>query len=230
MKTNFRPDLSIDSTYKVLDIGGGMNPHPQANYVLDMEDFETVKSYGNPEKLGRFGAETWIVHDICSSKPFPFTDHFFDFAVCTHVLEDVRDPLRVCEEMQRVAKAGYIEVPSIESELTHNLESHHYAGRLHHRWLVEVTDTGLKFTMKPHFVNGYWKTQIPRHWWKTDPKTDVRGLFWKDQFTVEEMHYHYEQLQTFLEEFVRRHRVYPALRYQTWDNLKALKKIITSIL
>ena len=39
-------------------------------------------------------------------------DGFFDFAICSHTLEDVCDPVWVCEELARVAKAGYIEVPS----------------------------------------------------------------------------------------------------------------------
>ena len=52
------------------------------------------------------------------TEPWPFADDFFDFAVCTFTLEDVRDPIRVCEEMSRVAKAGYVEVPSLLDELS----------------------------------------------------------------------------------------------------------------
>jgi len=40
-----------------------------------------------------------------------------DFVSCSHVLEDLRDPIRVCEEIVRVGKRGYIEVPSKTAEL-----------------------------------------------------------------------------------------------------------------
>gem|GEM_PF-6800036 len=32
----------------------------------------------------------------------------FDFVVCSHTLEDVRNPGRGCEEILRVGKAGYL--------------------------------------------------------------------------------------------------------------------------
>jgi hypothetical protein len=31
--------------------------------------------------------------------------------ICSHTLEDIRDPLWVCSEMIRIGKAGYIELP-----------------------------------------------------------------------------------------------------------------------
>ena len=231
MLTKSRPDpLPINDTNLVIDIGGGLNPHPRANYVLDMQDFATVKPYNNSEKIGRFTSDTWIVHDICSSKPFPFPDKFFDFAICTHVLEDVRDLLRVCEEIQRVAKAGYIEVPSMESEITHNLETRHYAGRWHHRWLVEVTEGDLIFRYKPHFVNGYWKTQLPRSWWKKNaPERDIRGLLWKDSFKYQEMYYSQREFIKFLEHFVQERQGYPNFRYYLFDWLKSFKHTIKSL-
>lgn len=225
MLTKSRPDpLPISDTDLVLDIGGGMNPHPRADYVLDLKTYTDAKCYGNPEKIGRFSSETWIVHDLCSSKPFPFPDQYFDFAICTHLLEDVRDPVRVCEEMLRVAKAGYIEVPSVESELTRNLESYYYVGRWHHRWLVEINEEGLLFRYKPHFVNGYWKTQIPRSWWKNPPESDIQGLVWRENFCFNEVHYSYNDLLIFIEDFVRERQVYSRFSLSAWEFLRTIKK------
>lgn len=225
-KVTTRPNpLPIADSDRVLDIGGGMNPHPRADYVIDLEDFETLKSYGNLEKIGRFNSETWIVHDICSDKPFPFPDKYFDFAICTHVLEDIRDPLKVCREIQRIAKAGYIEIPSVESELTCNLESRHYVGRWHHRWLVEITEKGLNFRMKPHQVNGYWKTQIPRSWWRKNSASQIQGFLWTSQFECQEIYYNYDELEHYLETFVEERNVYPRYRYRFWDSLKKVKSI-----
>jgi ubiquinone/menaquinone biosynthesis C-methylase UbiE len=47
----------------------------------------------------------------------PYEDKEFDFVYCRHVLEDLIYPFRVIKEMQRVAKAGYIETPSPMAEL-----------------------------------------------------------------------------------------------------------------
>ena len=67
----------------------------------------------------RFGTDTWVTRDMCDPEPWPFADDVFDFAICTFTLEDIRDPVRVCAEMSRVARAGYIEVPSLLDELSH---------------------------------------------------------------------------------------------------------------
>jgi hypothetical protein len=114
------------------------------------------------EGLARLGAffrdfpipkENWTVHDICSSKPFPYEEKFFDFAICSPTLEDVRDPIRVCEELARVSKAGYIEVPSILTELTMGVEGNRpWVGYAHHRWLIDLSDDQVRALLKPHFL------------------------------------------------------------------------------
>ena len=103
---------------KVVDVGGGASPFPRADWVIDALPFEYRGggSDGNAgEKLGiaqRFSKDTWITVDLCDRQPWPVPDQSFDFAICSHLLEDVRDPIWVCSELRRVAKAGYIEVPS----------------------------------------------------------------------------------------------------------------------
>jgi len=96
----------------VLDVGGWADPMPRADWVMDLMPYETRGLYGEAgdSDAERFGPETWIVRDICAREPFPFADGEVDFVVCSHTLEDIRDPLWVCSELTRVAKAGYIEV------------------------------------------------------------------------------------------------------------------------
>jgi ubiquinone/menaquinone biosynthesis C-methylase UbiE len=61
--------------------------------------------------------ERWA--DLEVSRPFvladtnhlPFADKAFDFVVASHVLEHSTDPARFLDELQRVARAGYIETP-----------------------------------------------------------------------------------------------------------------------
>jgi hypothetical protein len=74
--------------------------------------------------------------------------------VCSHVLEDVRDPVWVCSEMSRIAKAGYVETPSRVVEQSRGVESPRYAGFCHHRWLVMRRAGVLEFRHKPHLLHG----------------------------------------------------------------------------
>ena len=102
---------------------------------------------GQAERVTR---ETWVQLDLCARERWPFEDNQFDFALCTHVLEDLRDPIWVCSEISRIAKAGSIEVPSRVEEQSLGVEHPRYAGYYHHRWLVSENDGALEFRFKPH--------------------------------------------------------------------------------
>jgi SAM-dependent methyltransferase len=135
----------------ILDVGGWANPWNRADYVLDSGPYETRKlGYHGVGKLPkgtffldplpgeRFTKKTWVVHDACSDQPFPFPDKMFDFAVCSHTLEDVQNPVRICQELARVAKAGYLETPSRLAEQTVSSDSRNLVGFVHHFWMVEM--------------------------------------------------------------------------------------------
>src|SRR3954454_9023579 len=130
----------------VLDVGGWAQPLERADWVIDLMPYETRGLYGYDKASAseRFTADTWVVHDICAREPWPFSDGQFDFAVCSHTLEDVRDPVWVCSELQRVARAGYVEVPALVEELTWGIQGE-WVGWTHHRWLCEPEEGGLTF-------------------------------------------------------------------------------------
>jgi hypothetical protein len=144
----------------VLDVGGWSSPNPRADWVIDLGSYETrgwyewglgaTLEHDSPE---RYAADTWLQLDACGPAPWPFEDGMFDFAICSHTLEDVRDPIGVCAEMMRVSKAGYIETPAAVIELTRGIQSPLWCGWDHHRWLVEHESDGLVFRAKPHHVH-----------------------------------------------------------------------------
>jgi hypothetical protein len=138
----------------VLDVGGGVRPLARADWVIDAIAYEQRGALGwNGDPKGeRFAPGTWVQRDICERERWPFTDRQFDFAVCSHTLEDVRDPVWVASELQRVAAAGYIEVPALREELTYGIQGP-WVGWGHHRWLVSIDGSRIEFVFKHHVVN-----------------------------------------------------------------------------
>ena len=170
----------------VLEVGSGGNPYFRSNILLDAYE-DTRERYWVP-----------LVHDrptvIGFVEHLPFRDKAFDFVTASHVLEHSRDPARFLSELQRVAKAGYIEVPDalmerINPYRDHRLEITVRDGRLIIRkksdWcvdpdLVELYESRVKKiltqeTMRKHpftfHVRYYWDEKIDFE--VINPETDA---------------------------------------------------------
>jgi hypothetical protein len=207
----------------VLDIGGWACPFNRANWVMDSQPYETRGFYetiGMPRQQGgareHFTVDTWVQRDICDREPFPFADRQFDFVICSHTLEDVRDPLWVCSEMIRVGKRGYIEVPSRVAESARGWEHHRIAGLSHHRWLIDVQHRRIEFLHKNHCIHSHWRFSLPRTYLRNLPEDrKVRWLFWEDSFEFSERMIHgLAELQAELEQYVQSVRPYNTVRLE----------------
>lgn len=184
------PNL-IRPTDKVLDVGGWFTPLNRADAVIDIMPYETRNQAGAfltdvwPDE--RFTRDTYIQKDICDGGRWPFTDKEFDFALCSHTLEDVRDPLAVCREIVRVAKSGYIEVPSRLVESTRGVERPFYCGYYHHRWLCEIEGNKIVFQFKPAMIHSYRQFHFRKPFYKkVNPEHAAACLFWQGSFQFEE--------------------------------------------
>ena len=87
----------------VLEVGSGGNPYARANVLLDAYE-ETKERHWVPLKVDRPMVLGFVEN-------LPFKDKSFDFVIASHVLEHSSQPEKFLTELQRVAKAGYIEVP-----------------------------------------------------------------------------------------------------------------------
>src|SRR3954451_13241386 len=170
----------LKATDLVLDVGGWAKPFPRADWVLDYLPYETRGLYDyEPSDDDRFAPDTWIQRDICDREPWPFDDGQFNFAICSHTLEDVRDPVWVCQELARVATAGYIEVPSRIEEQTFGVHGQ-WIGWSHHHWLIDVEPGRIAFVFKSHALHGWPEAQFPAGYCDSlDPEQRVQMLWWE---------------------------------------------------
>ena len=145
----------------VLEVGSGGNPYPRANVLLDAYEVTRERHWAplvadRPTVLGL-------------AENLPFRDKAFDFVIASHVLEHSADPERFIAELQRVAKAGYIEVPDafmerINPYLDHRLEvtvrDDCLIIRKKDHWLADAELVDLYENRAKHWVT---KELIPRH-------------------------------------------------------------------
>ena len=87
----------------VLEVGSGGSPYFRANVLIDAYA-ETRERHWAPFITDRPSV-------LGMGEALPFRDKSFDFVIASHVLEHSADPENFLRELQRVAKAGYIETP-----------------------------------------------------------------------------------------------------------------------
>ena len=119
-KTFIENTLSLNPNWNILDIGCGFGANKYANVIADKQDFAD------------FYKEKNFV--IIKEKKLPFKDKEFDFVIASHVIEHVEDVEFFLEELQRISKQGYIELPTI---LEDNLV---FENKKDHLWHMDFDD------------------------------------------------------------------------------------------
>lgn len=126
--------FDIKNDGKVLDIGSGGEPFPYANYLTDRFSGKTQHRY-NKLKTNNL---PFCVSDV---QNLPYKNKVFDFVYCAHVIEHVDDPAKACEEMMRIGRRGYIEVPTKTSDIIFNFARlNHF-----HKWHISKAGNSLIF-------------------------------------------------------------------------------------
>ena len=97
-KTHIEKTLSKNPEWKILDIGCGFNANKYATIISDIMDLSDHYKDKSFIKI--------------TEKKLPFKDKEFDFVIASHVAEHVEDISYFLNELARVGKRGYIEVPT----------------------------------------------------------------------------------------------------------------------
>ena len=128
--------IKIPQSALVLEVGSGGNPYPRSNVLLDAYE-ETRERHWDP-----------LIHDrptvLSFGENLPFRDKSFDYVIAAHVLEHTPYPEKFLAELQRVARAGYIETPDAFMERINPYKDH--------RLEVTVRDDGLVIRKKPAWI------------------------------------------------------------------------------
>lgn len=200
----------LDDDALLLDVGGWAVPFPRTDWMLDLAPHETRGEWGyeGDRAEERFTAETWVQRDICDREPWPFADKQFDFVICSHTLEDVRDPIWVCSELIRVSKAGYIEVPSRLEEQCWTVHGP-WTGWSHHHWLIDIDQdaASIDFVFKHHIVHAPGPNRFRSDFRATLSEDQrVQSLWWEGSFDYRERIFlSADELEPYLQDFVAAH-------------------------
>jgi hypothetical protein len=122
----------------VADIGSGQDPHPRANVLCDKFLVDTTER--------SCGADVHVDRPVvvCDATRTPFPDKTFDFVYCAHLLEHMKEPAGLLDELQRIGHRGYVETPSPAYEKIR--------GWSFHRWYVSVEGSRLVLESKDRII------------------------------------------------------------------------------
>ena len=152
-----RSQSILTKAQKVLDVGPGLTPFPAATHFVD--------KYRGDHFVEELPDSNFTIHDMTATEASPFSDKFFDFVFCRHMLEDVAEPMRVCREISRIGMAGYCETPSPLAELSRDVDCDSpsiFRGYLHHRYVIWKENDTLVFLPKLPIIELFKIEKIDR--------------------------------------------------------------------
>jgi ubiquinone/menaquinone biosynthesis C-methylase UbiE len=141
---------------KILDVGSGYAPHPQATILSDAFLGRTI--HRGPREL-LLDERPFI---LCSAEYLPFKKQTIDILYCSAVLEHVDNPTLSLEEFKRVSKRYIVKVPKSISEAFFDVN---YPG---HKWACNPDGTFTPFQQKT------WMVCLQR----------LLSFFWKRNFRI----------------------------------------------
>ena len=136
---NTGSNIKVLPEWKVLDVGSGHQPNRRANVILEKYTAETI--HRTTQKIVIPIDKNLIVAD---AHFIPFKDKSFDFIIASHIGEHVEDPIKFCDELQRVADRGYIEMPGPLTEFLMPTKSH--------KWVVKKEGNKLIFRRNKYYL------------------------------------------------------------------------------
>lgn len=168
---------NLNPNFKVIDLGGGPN-----GWTREIADFIADIGVSDTDKTKRV--------DLCDPADFnkllAYVEKHgkFDYAICTHTLEDIYNPFLALENLPKIAKRGIITMPSIVAELS-PVQSLGWRGYLHHRWIYDFRENKILIIPKITLFESLVKVKL------TKTKNSEVRFDWSDNISYEVFMDHY---------------------------------------
>jgi len=124
----------LNKKFRVIDVGGD-----RAGWTSIFADM--IVDFNSP-----ISSKTMSL-DICEEDSWQQlishvnTTGMYDYAICTHTLEDVYNPFLALKYLPKIAHCGVFTMPSINTELCRGkVENEGWIGYIHHRWIFDSID------------------------------------------------------------------------------------------
>ena len=186
--------------FTVIDVGGSVEGW-SANVVNAILDFNVPVK--NNDNIKLFKSD--ITHPDGWDEVLEYVkkNGKFDFCICTHTLEDIMNPGYVCEQISKIAKEGYVAVPSKYRELSkfeayytipgkfrEKLEKEHvgHRGYMHHRWIFTINNNELVGFPKIGYIDC---APIFDKIANLDENVCDLSFFWKENISVKYLNNNY---------------------------------------
>ena len=160
------------NNWEILDIGCNIAPVEFAQTVADVQNFS--KFY--EEKNKKFV--------LIKDKNLPFSNKQFDFVYASHVIEHVEDLSLFINEIKRISRQGYIELPTIlEDNLVLSANSSE-----DHKWMFKFDDVDKvllvekkKQLIEPFITHGVLFNSLRKNF----RSSLVLELYWENEINYE---------------------------------------------
>ena len=190
------------NNWNILDIGCNIAPVEYAQTVADIQDFSNFYKEKNKKFI------------LIQNKILPFKDNEFDFVYASHVIEHVDDVSFFINELKRISKQGYIELPSLlEDNLVLSANSTE-----DHKWIFKFDDVEKvllvekkKELIEPFITHGVLFETLRKNF----RSSLVLELHWENEinyefrnFTVEaKKSYFFTIIKKYFSHFIRRNKI-----------------------
>ena len=161
--------------FTLIDVGANANPWTK-DYVTHVIDIEpqtlNVKHFtGNISDVPVWNEVLEYVKEHGK----------FDFLVSTHTIEDISAALLACGMFSRIAKEGFIAIPSKYQELSRHEGP--WRGYIHHRWIYDIKNDQFWGYPKQSFIE--YMPYI-EEWTQFNSRIGREELqfFWKDELKL----------------------------------------------